>query len=126
VSSQKKLKALYTRIGGRSALAAILEDFYQRMAKDILIGFYFDKKDPLLIASKQLEFLLKAMGVEKTYLGKTPGKAHGDLPPILQGHFDRRLVLLEETLRDHHLTEEEIQTWIHFERSFSGVIVKRP
>jgi truncated hemoglobin YjbI len=126
--SKPELKTLWSRLesshGGEAGLARILEDFYARMSQDILIGFFFDGKDLKKIAATQKEFLLRAMGARATYTGKPPARAHEALPPILAGHFDRRLVLLEQTLRDHGLDAEDIRTWIAFENAFRDGIVR--
>jgi hemoglobin len=124
--TRKALKQLYTHIGSETRLQAILEDFYERMSKDVLIGYFFTGKNTQKIAQQQKGFLLEAMGVSKTYSGKSPAQAHAKLPPILAGHFDRRIILLQETLRDHHLGEAETQTWIKFEKAFRSAIVHAP
>lgn len=118
-----QLRALYERMGGKDKLFAILKDFYDLMAKDVLIGFFFDGKNTAAIAKQQGQFLLQAMGVSSTYQGKIPTNAHLELAPILTGHFDRRLVLLRETLEKHGLCEEDIRTWINFENLFRDVVV---
>lgn len=123
--SLSDLRTLFSRIGGEKGLEEILLDFYSRLAKDALVGFFFDGRDTRAIAMKQKEFLLRAMGAAKTYSGRTPAKAHEKLPPILTGHFDRRLRLLEQTLRDHGLGEDEIRVWTGFENAFRNAIVKR-
>lgn len=120
--NKPELKAIFEKIGGESGLAAILKEFYQRMANDLLIGFFFDGKDLDHIASQQLKFLMRAMGATLSYSGKAPAQAHLELPPILPGHFDRRLRILEETLRNHQLSEEQIRIWIQFENSFRAGI----
>lgn len=119
--SRSKLKTLFFRIGGEEKLKEILRDFYCRMSKDILIGFFFSNHDPNKIADAQAQFLMFAMGVNKTYTGKNPSSAHLSLPPILKGHFDRRLVILEQTLKDHGLEEKDIQRWVQFENAFRKV-----
>lgn len=68
---------------------------------------------------------MRAMGVIHSYQGKSPAQAHLNLPPILKGHFDRRLKLLEQTLRIHGLSEEDIELWIQFENTFRDKIVKK-
>ena len=122
--NRRALKKLFQEIGSEVRLRLILRDFYRRMAADILIGFFFMGKNTDDVADKQSEFLLKAMGQVPTYLGKSPPRAHSKLPPILAGHFDRRLKLLEDTLREHGLASESIDIWLQFEGSFRGVIVK--
>ena len=119
-------QALYQKIGGEPALDKILADFYARMSTDILIGYFFQGKDLPLIARMQKLFLMRAMGITGSYPGKAPAFAHLELPTILSGHFDRRLRLLEETLRSHGLNVEDIRTWVGFEEVFRASIVRAP
>jgi truncated hemoglobin YjbI len=117
-------------IGGASSqecekqLRRILCDFYTRMSKDIMIGFFFTGKSPEEIAEHQFHFLMRAMGASASYEGRSPVQAHADLPPILSGHFDRRLQILQETLTDFNLDANSIQIWLEFENSFRDVLVK--
>ncbi len=119
------LARLYKNLGGEERLTQILEAFYQRMAGDVLIGFFFAGKDLTLIALKQKQFLMRAMGAAPSYLGKPPAQAHTELAPILPGHFDRRTQILKETLRSHQVSEADIETWIGFEATFRSTIEKR-
>jgi hemoglobin len=109
--SRPELKALYARIGGEEGLRRILRDFYARMEGDTMLGFFFHGRDVARIADRQADFLMRAMGARESYAGKPPAQAHDELPPILPGHFDRRLRLLEATLRDHGVAEADIRTW---------------
>lgn len=120
--SRARLKAVFLNLGGEEKLGEILQDFYARMSRDILIGYFFTGKDIQAIATKQKEFLMHAMGVLPTFQGKHPNNAHRELPPILKGHFDRRLVILRETLVDHSLSDQDIRIWIDFENAFRNVI----
>ena len=119
-----QLKALLQSVGGELQLQTILRDFYERMSADVMLGFFFTGKDIQSIADQQKNFLLYAAGLNSTYSGKNPHSAHLSLPPILPGHFDRRLVILKETLRDHGLSERDIKTWINFENAFRDVVTK--
>ena len=94
------------------------------MSQDILIGFFFTGRNTDQIADQQAQFLMRAMGAMPSYSGKAPAQAHDELPKILAGHFDRRLRILEATLRDHGLSDEDIRTWINFEDAFRDSIVK--
>lgn len=120
---KKKLEALYQSLGSEANLRRIMGVFYARMAEDPMIGFFFSGKDLDLIADKQAEFLLRAMGARGFYTGKPPAQAHKQLPPILPGHFDRRLVILKATLQSEGLGHEEISTWIEFESTFRDSVV---
>jgi hemoglobin len=120
------LKAIYERIGGEEGLRRIVLDFYSRMSEDVLIGFFFMGRDLEHIADMQRQFLMKAMGAAESYSGRLPAQAHEKLPPILRGHFDRRLKILEATLEVHGLSESDIQVWIEFENAFRSVIEQNP
>lgn len=122
--TKSNLAALFQKAGGEQGLQSLLEDFYERMSKDLLIGFFFEGKDLKKIAEKQKQFLMKAMGASASYSGLAPAQAHHKLPPILEGHFDRRLVLLREVLSNHGFSSDEINTWVAFENSFRAGITK--
>jgi len=122
---KKKLEALYQALGSEANLRRIMAVFYARMAEDPMIGFFFSGKDLALIADKQAEFLLRAMGARSSYTGKPPAQAHQQLPPILPGHFDRRLVILKATLQSEGLGPEQITAWIEFETTFRDSVVTR-
>ena len=121
--NREELAKLITEIGGESTLVLILKDFYERLAKDVMVGFFFEKHDLTQISTMQGKFILMAAGIAKTFEGKGPSTAHAALPPILSGHFDRRLIILRETLRAHQLNESQVDTWVRFEESFRAIVV---
>ncbi len=121
---KKELIELFNKIGSEEALRAILKDFYQRMATDLMIGFFFSGRNLDEIMEKQLSFLLRAMDAAPSYSGRPPAQAHWALPPILDGHFDRRLRILEQTLTDHGLDAQSIRVWVNFESAFRNPIVR--
>ncbi len=123
-----ELRALYTQLGDsdltrEKKLREIVLDFYTRMQADLLVGFFFEGHDLQKIADKQSDFLLRAMGGSPSYTGKAPADAHHSIPPILSGHMDRRLKILETTLHDHRLTLAQIEAWIGFENAFRSAVV---
>ena len=121
--TKQSLKQLYAHLG-EARITKILDDFYKRMAADLMIGFFFTGLNVTEIAKMQMAFLLRSMGVTPTYSGRPPAQAHKELPPILRGHFDRRLKILEETLRAHDVHVEDMRIWLAFEASFRKVVTK--
>jgi len=119
----KKLKKVFLELGSEDRLEEILWRFYTKMSGDLLIGFFFTGKNLHSIIKQQKAFILRAMGIVKKYDGPSPKKAHINLPPILRGHFDRRMVLLKETLLEEGFSEGAIQAWIKFEEQFRKSIV---
>lgn len=111
------------QVAPEAALEKILIDFYERMAKDLLLNHFFQDQDLRSIAKIQKQFLMRAMGATPGYSGRPPATAHSDIPSILSGHFDRRLVILEQTLREHGVAPEHVTAWIAFEEAFRSAIV---
>jgi truncated hemoglobin YjbI len=121
---RSELVSLIHNIGGEEKLFKILKDFYERMSKDLLIGFFFENHDLEKIAQMQRGFILNAAGLAP-YQGKGPSTAHVALPPILSGHFDRRLMILSETLEAHDLSASDLKLWLQFEESFREMVVSK-
>lgn len=129
---RQKLTELVRSLG-ESRIFEIVEAFYRRMHQDAMVGFFFDaalaqkQGDPSEnlrhIARQQALFILKVAGVSQAFQGHPPHSAHLRLPPILSGHFDRRLVLLGEVLREQKLKPEQVETWVSFEESFREMVV---
>lgn len=117
-----ELRALGQALG-EARILDILRRFYAKMSTDLLIGFFFDGRDLDSIAEMQARFLYRAMGLRPSYAGKSPADAHAALPPILSGHFDRRLVLLEEVLRAEGLDDAQRRVWLAFENAFRDAVV---
>ena len=120
----QELNTVFTAIGGVPKVQEILLKFYTRLSKDVMVGFFFDGFDLALIAKKQAAFLLRSAGFSQVYEDRTPDQAHKQLPHILPGHFDRRIRLLEEVLKEEGLSESQIQTWVEFEEAFRPMIEK--
>jgi len=106
---------LFEQIGG-DRLRAVLDDFYDRVMADVMIGFLFFGKDKQRLVDKEWEFAARLLGADVPYTGKGIRAAHAR-SPILGGHFERRLQLLRETLADHDVPDEVCRAWLgHTER----------
>jgi hemoglobin len=106
-----KSSSLFDQIGAE-ALRAVLTDFYGRVFDDLMIGFMFRGKDRQHLIDREYELtaaLLGAPGV--TYTGRPMPAAHAQ-HAIFGGHFERRLQILRETLRDHRVDPAVQQAWI--------------
>lgn len=121
-----KLREAYERLAakGPDAPARFFKALYERFDRDVMIGFFFSGKDLNHIAAQQQAFVERAIGLRASYTGKAPSTAHIGLPPILPGFFDRRLVLLRETLNEFGISGEHQDAWIEFENAFRDAIVK--
>lgn len=101
---------LFDRIGA-DRLRAVIEDFYSRIFGDVMIGFLFEGKDRGRLVEMEYQFTAQLLGADLKYTGRSMREAHAH-SPIFGGHFERRLQLLRETLRDHAVDPEVQQAWI--------------
>jgi hemoglobin len=101
----------FDQIGGE-ALRRVIEDFYDRVFRDVMIGFLFVGKDRARLVEKEWELAARMLGAtEVRYTGRPIREAHAQVP-ILGGHFDRRTQILRETLDDHGVAPEVRDTWL--------------
>jgi truncated hemoglobin YjbI len=101
---------LFDKIG-EAALRAVLTDFYSRVFGDVMIGFMFEGKNRQQLIDREYEFTAQLLGADVKYTGRPIRTAHGHLP-IFGGHFERRMQILRETLRDHAVDAEVQRAWL--------------
>ncbi len=102
--------SLFDRIGG-DQLRAVIEDFYQHVFADVMIGFLFVGKDRARLIEKEWELAARMLGGNVAYTGRPMREAHARVP-ILGGHFDRRLQILRNVLAAHAVDAEVQATWL--------------
>lgn len=118
-----KSSELFDRIGAE-ALRAVIRDFYDRVFPDVMIGFMFRGKDKQHLIDREYELaaaLLGAPGV--TYSGRPMRVAHAQ-HTIFGGHFERRLQIMRETMRDHAVDAEVQQVWLDHQNALRSQITR--
>lgn len=98
-------------VGGEPALRRILEDFYDRIFNDLMIGYLFKGRDKARLVTLELQLTARVMGADVVYEGRPMRAAHQALS-INRGQFQRRNQLLRETLRDHAVPDDVQRAWI--------------
>lgn len=101
---------LFAKIG-EAKLREVITDFYARIFDDIMIGFLFQGKDRQRLIDREYEFTANFLGGGVKYTGRAMREAHAK-SPIFGGHFERRLQILRETIRDHAVDAEVAGVWI--------------
>jgi len=104
------VSVLFDQIGAEK-LRAVVTDFYSRLFGDVMIGFLFEGKDRQRLIDREYEFTAQFLGADVKYTGRPMRTAHGQLP-IFGGHFERRLQILRETMRDHAVAPDVQKAWI--------------
>lgn len=91
-------QTLYDEVGGKPAVAAIVEDFYDRILADPNLVDYFTGKDMAGLKRHQRAMVTVALGgASDTYRGRMMTPAHAGLA-ITDDAFDRVLEHLADAL----------------------------
>ena len=115
--------ALFARIGA-DKLRAVIADFYDRVFADVMIGFMFQGKDRRHLVDREYELTAKLLGAPGiTYTGRPMRSAHAQ-HTIFGGHFERRLQILRETMRDHGVDPAVQQVWIDHTNALRSQITR--
>jgi len=101
---------LFAKIG-EAGLRAVLADFYGRVFGDVMIGFMFEGKSKQQLIDREYEFTAQLLGADVRYTGRPLRTAHA-AHRIFGGHFERRVQILRETLRDHAVDPEVQRAWL--------------
>ncbi|MFG1501188.1 group 1 truncated hemoglobin [Halobacteriovorax sp. XZX-3] len=102
---------LFERIGGREAVNAAVDVFYNKVLADERIRHFFEGIDMAAQRRKQIMFLTYAFGGPNTYDGKGMREAHEAL--VAQGlndeHFNAVVENLGATLQELGVADELIK-----------------
>ena len=110
MSSIERGPALFAKIGEQK-LREVITDFYSRVFGDVMIGFMFEGKSRQHLIDREYEFTANLLGGDVKYTGRPMRTAHAQTP-IFGGHFERRLQILRETMRDRGVDPDVQRVWI--------------
>jgi Truncated hemoglobins len=103
------MASIFDRIGGTEAVAAVVDDFYDRVLADPKLSPFFANTDMKKLKAHQRSFVAAALGGPQEYRGKTMREAHAGLG-LTAEHFDAVVAHLAESLRKNGVAEETIAT----------------
>lgn len=92
-------QSLYQRLGGKPALEAAVDRFYERVLADPRIAHFFTTVDMDTQRKKQKRFLAVAFGADERWDGQDMRKAHAHLK-LTEEHFGAVAEALQGTLED--------------------------
>jgi len=103
---------LYEKLGGHEAIAAVVDNFYDRMMKDDTVNHFFNNTDMEKQRRHQSQFISFALGGPNQYTGKSMAKAHEGMNLQME-HMMAVGKHLSDALRDFNVGEEDINTVIN-------------
>lgn len=121
----KEMKSLYQRLGGYDAIAAVVDDFIQRLATDASLGRFFQgHSTSSLRKTRQLivDQLCEATGGPCYYTGRDMKTAHAGMG-ISEADWDASVKHLVTTLDKFKVPQKEKDEVLAAVSSFKGDIV---
>lgn len=115
--------SMYERLGGAVGLKSIIDDFVDRVMDDMMIGFFFRQIEREKLKRLEFQFASGHLGGPSEYEGRPIQSAHSK-HPIMGGQFNRRLKILENTLRDHRVEQDIISGWLAHNESLRSHITQ--
>jgi len=99
---------LFDRYGGFGTVHRIVLSFYDKMLDSDIVGPYFDDTDMPALVDHQTKFISQIMGGPAIYSNEVLEQLHRNLA-ITQVAFDEMASILEQTLREFELADEDIR-----------------
>ncbi len=110
------------RLGGRVRLEELISVFIDRVTSDPMIGFLFRSVNKDVLKAREVSFAESHLG-SGPYEGRPLRDAH-ERHRIMGGQFNRRLVLLEKTLREFNVPEDIRERWLEHTRALRAEITR--
>jgi hemoglobin len=98
--------SLYERLGGMESIAAVVEDFRDRVAKDDRINQKFAKTDLVRLRKMLIDQVCEAAGGPCKYTGRSMREAHDGMR-VTRGEFDALVQDLVATLNQFKVGKTE-------------------
>lgn len=108
--SEASTNNLFDKYGGVNGLTNVVQIFYQRVLSRPNLARYFTDVDMEALIGHQIKYFAWALGKPAAvYEGGDMREAHAK-SGITKASFEEVANILADTLRDHEVTEEDVQT----------------
>ncbi|SES32053.1 group I truncated hemoglobin [Salisediminibacterium halotolerans] len=102
------MASLYDRLGGKDAIAAAVDQFYEKVLADETVNHFFTNTDMEKQRDHQTKFLTYALGGPNEYGGTSMKKAHEGMN-IQPEHFNAIAEHLADTLTELGVEQADIE-----------------
>ncbi|HEV7759683.1 MAG TPA: group 1 truncated hemoglobin [Acidimicrobiales bacterium] len=117
------MTGIYDAIGGRDAVTAAVDLFYEKVLADPTLAPYFEGIDMDHLRAHQRAFLTTALGGPEAYEGKAMADAHRGRD-ITDGAFDQVAAHLSSTLTELGVDDDTVSTIIGQIAGLRGDVVE--
>jgi hemoglobin len=113
----------FEHLGGQERVAEIVSAFIDRVVADMMIGYLFRHVDLVELKARETSFAGQHLGGAAPYTGRPLNVAHKP-HRIVGAQFDRRLVILRDTLAAFQVPADVQARWLDHNRSLRASIVR--
>ena len=116
--------SLFEKYGGFATVSTIVRQFYKDVLASPNLKSYFEHVNMEALIDHQTKFISHALGGPAEYTGRSLAASHRGLQ-ISGAHFDEVAEILQETLEDAGMTDEDVTTVMGIVGSVRSDIVER-
>ncbi|MES2466790.1 MAG: group 1 truncated hemoglobin [Verrucomicrobiota bacterium] len=124
--NEARSNSLYHKLGGKAAMTAAINLFYQKVTADERIKHFFEDINMNKQRRKQQEFLSAAFGGPTPWTGKDLREAHADIPGLTEVHFNAVAENLQKTLEELKIQKELIDQVMAIAASTKSAVLNHP
>jgi hemoglobin len=117
-------QSLYQEIGGREAVEAVVDEFYDRVLADDRLVEFFEDQDMAELRAHQVQFISAVAGGPVEYSGQDMREAHDHLD-ISEAEFDAVASHLEDALHAQGVDDENVEAILSEVASLKAPVVGR-
>lgn len=115
--------SLFEKYGGFATVSQIVRQFYRDVLSSQNLKVYFEGVDMERLIDHQTKFISHALGGPAEYTGRTLEMSHKGLR-ITEDDFDEVAEILQETLEDVGMEDEDIESVMSIVGSTKSAIVE--
>lgn len=101
-------RTIFERYGGFAKVSRMVMDFYERVLDSPEVSHYFAGVDMKRLIDHQTKFFASIMGGPAAYTNEQLERAHARLN-INEKDFYEMVELLQETLEDYEMSDDDIE-----------------
>ncbi|MFB6251801.1 MAG: group 1 truncated hemoglobin [Halobellus sp.] len=99
---------LYERLGEHGGIRAVVDDFYDRLLEDEMVGPLFEDAEMERLRQTQTDFLCEAAGGPETYDAAPVEEAHLHVS-FTEAHIERAIEHLQASVDAHDVPESDAE-----------------